>query len=112
MNARSEFIANTSRCRSPTGTPAEELRERFCNALDRIHRRLGGQRHTQMKALVESAFGDDPMNTAPHCRWIEQLLEWYYDPMYDHQLTAKQERIVEAGSRAAVTAYLQKATAG
>lgn len=94
------------------GVPAEELRERFCNALDRIHRRLGGQRHTQMKVLVESAFDEDPMGAASHCRWIEQLLEWYYDPMYDHQLTAKQERIVRTGDRTSVTAYLQKAIAG
>ena len=48
-----------------------------------------------MKVLVEAAFDDDPTNAAPHLQWIEQLLEWYYDPMYDHQLTAKQERIVQ-----------------
>lgn len=95
-----------------SGTPPERLRERFCNALDRIHRRLGGLRHMQMKVLVESAFDEDPTNAASHCRWIEQLLEWYYDPMYDHQLTAKQERIVRTGDRTTVTAYLQKTLAG
>ncbi len=95
-----------------TGTRAEELRERFRNALDRIHRRLGGQRHTRMKELVESAFDVDPTDPAPHCRWIEQLLEWYYDPMYDHQLTTKQERIVRTGDRTTINGYLQNIVTG
>lgn len=92
------------------GTPAVQLRERFCNALDRIRCRLGGQRHAQMRELVEAAFDGDPASAVAHLVWIEQLLEWYYDPMYDHQLTAKQGRIVRTGDRAAISAYLQQAT--
>ncbi len=91
------------------GTPAVELRERFCNALDRIRRRLGGQRHARMREMVEAAFDVDPANDTPHRAWIEQLLEWYYDPMYDHQLTAKQARVVLTGDRATVAAYLRQA---
>ena len=92
------------------GTSATQLRERFCNALDRIRRRLGGLRHARMRELVEAAFDHDPANATPHLVWIEQLLEWYYDPMYDHQLTAKQGRIVRTGDRAAISAYLQQTT--
>jgi tRNA 2-selenouridine synthase len=92
------------------GTSATQLRERFCNALDRIRRRLGGLRHGRMRELVEGAFDHDPANATPHLVWIEQLLEWYYDPMYDHQLTAKQGRIVRSGDRAAISAYLQQTT--
>ena len=89
------------------GVGPEQLRERFANALDRIRRRLGGLRHAQVKELLETAFGCDPRDEAGHLKWIDRLLEWYYDPMYDHQLTAKQSRIVRTGDRATVAAYLQ-----
>jgi tRNA 2-selenouridine synthase len=41
------------------GTHPEQLRERFANALDRIQRRLGGSRHSQVAELLEAAFGID-----------------------------------------------------
>jgi tRNA 2-selenouridine synthase len=91
------------------GTQPEQLRERFANALGRIQRRLGGLRHTQVTELLETAFGNDPRDEAAHLKWIERLLDWYYDPMYDHQLTAKQSRIVRTGDRATIAAYLQEA---
>ena len=79
------------------------------DALDRIRRRLGGLRHARMRELLDAAFATIRRDAAPHLVWIEQLLEWYYDPMYDHQLTAKQGRIVRTGDRAAISAYLQQA---
>ena len=92
------------------GTHPEQLRERFANALDRIQRRLGGSRHSQVAELLEAAFGIDAPDEAAHLKWIDRLLEWYYDPMYDHQLTAKQRRVVRTGDRATIAAYLQEAT--
>lgn len=41
-----------------------------------------------------------------HHAWIEQLLLWYYDPMYDYQLSKKQDRIVMQGDRDAVREFL------
>ena len=92
------------------GTSAAHLRERFCNALDRIRRRLGGLRHARMRELVEAAFDRDPATAAHAPRVDRTLLEWYYDPMYDHQLTAKQGRIVRTGDAAAISAYLRTGT--
>ena len=109
------------------------------NALGDIHRevRAGAaiRRHlrdgwSNGSASRSTAYGDDsaaaaradervarsrvrfrPGDEAAHLMWIDQLLEWYYDPMYDHQLTAKQERVVRTGDRTTVAAYLQTVTA-
>ena len=39
------------------------------------------------------------------------LLDWYYDPMYDYQLSRKEGRIVLRGGRREVAEYLSRATA-
>jgi tRNA 2-selenouridine synthase len=35
--------------------------------------------------------------TGAHHEWIEALLQDYYDPMYDYQLSQKEGRIVVKG---------------
>ena len=82
---------------------------RLATALDKIERRLGGERHRQVREQMSAAFADG--NPAAHRRWIGMLLDWYYDPMYDHQLAGKRHRIVHRGDPATVTAYLLEATA-
>jgi tRNA 2-selenouridine synthase len=81
-------------------------------ATDRIRRRLGGERHAKIRALIAAAF--QAQEPAAHERWIGQLLEWYYDPMYDHQLEAKQSRICARGDRRSLRrdlAHLLESTA-
>ncbi len=83
-------------------------RPRLEQALENIRRRLGGDRHKATRAVMRQAFeGGDPER---HRAWIGMLLDWYYDPMYDHQLSLKEDRIVFRGGRAAVTDYLARAT--
>lgn len=83
------------------GVPPDRLHARFSAALARIERRLGGLRRQQVQQALDRAFeGGD------HSSWVAWLLEWYYDPMYDHQLAAKQARIVMRGSADAVREYL------
>ena len=82
---------------------------RLATALDKIERRLGGERHRQVRAQMAAAFADS--NPAAHRRWVAMLLDWYYDPMYDHQLAGKRGRIVCRGDVATVMAYLLEATA-
>lgn len=82
---------------------------RLATALDKIERRLGGERHRQVREQMTAAFVDG--NPEAHRRWIGMLLDWYYDPMYDHQLAGKRHRIVCRGDAATVTAYLLEATA-
>jgi tRNA 2-selenouridine synthase len=91
------------------GAGAAQLQQRFTAATDRIRRRLGGLRHAAVRAAIDAAFGcrsDDPER---HLTWIGLLLEWYYDPMYDHQLATKSARVVTRGDAPAIRAYLQQA---
>ena len=88
------------------GTSEEALLARHQAALDRIGKRLGHQRHAEVSETLLAGFrhGD-------HESWIERLLTWYYDPMYDYQLKTKQRRIEFRGGRAQVTDYLRTKSA-
>ena len=83
-----------------TVTP-DAVEHRFQSALTRIQRRLGGVRYKELSHEIHHAF-----STGDHHRWIERLLTWYYDPMYDYQLEQKQTRIRFAGPAAAVKSFL------
>jgi tRNA 2-selenouridine synthase len=72
---------------------------------DRIKRRLGGLRHAEVRRLMAAAFATNNDQHA-HQRWIEALLNGYYDPMYDYQLARKRARILFSGDRDAVRDFL------
>ena len=84
------------------GISEAALLNRHQAALDRIEKRLSRQRHAEVSAALRAGFSN-----GHHQGWIERLLTWYYDPMYDHQLRTKQRRVQFRGERAAVTAYLK-----
>lgn len=84
------------------GVDAARLHARYADAVRRIERRLGGQRAREVREALERGFA-----TGAHGDWIERLLIWYYDPMYDHQLAGKRQRVVVQGGPAAVREYLQ-----
>lgn len=75
------------------------FRDYLLSALDRIRKRLGGERHTQLRASMETALEQQQNrhDTRGHDAWIQALLEDYYDPMYDYQLSQKQGRILVRG---------------
>lgn len=93
------------------GVPSTQLQERFGAAVDRIRRRLGAVRHAEVRGTIEAAFSVGRIGSDAHLVWIERLLEWYYDPMYEHQLTAKHSRILLTGDRKTVRAFLTKTLA-
>ena len=70
----------------------------------RIRKRLGGARHREIGALLTAALAHDDPDM--HRAWIRRLLTDYYDPMYDYQIAAKQDRIVHRGNLDSVAAYL------
>jgi tRNA 2-selenouridine synthase len=78
------------------------------NSVDRIRRRLGGERHAHVSSLIRDAVGRHAASgdTAGHRAWIAYLLREYYDGMYEYQLRQKVGRIVFRGDRAAVLQYL------
>ncbi len=71
------------------------------DSLDRLQKRLGGLAHRQARELMQQALdaqrarGDVEL----HRGWIRTLLERYYDPMYDYQLTQKRGEILFRGRR-------------
>lgn len=78
-------------------------------SLDRIQRRLGGQRYQDMKCLLEAGLHDFAAGDAALLHeFVRRLLLEYYDPMYDYQISRKQERIVFRGEREAVLEWLEK----
>ena len=78
--------------------------------LARIQRRLGGDRHKAVDAMMRAAF-DTHWRTgdySAHRNWIRYLLERYYDPMYDYQLDKREGECLFRGDRAAVVAWARE----
>ena len=77
--------------------------------LERIQRRLGHERYRELHHLLEEAnirhrTHDDSSGYKP---WIEALLRYYYDPMYDYQLEKSEIPVIFSGDREAVISYLE-----
>ena len=83
------------------GVPQQQLQARYTDALVRIEKRLGGERRRQVQRALDAGFASED-----HQPWVEMLLNWYYDPMYDYQLARKEERIVLRGEWQAVQEFL------
>lgn len=77
-------------------------------SLAKVQKRLGGVRYAKALAQMQIALshqaktGDGQLHQA----WIEFLLNDYYDPMYDYQISQKRERIVFTGNAQAVKEFL------
>jgi len=87
------------------GLAAATLHSRLQRSLDRIGRRLGGVRSSEVRLAMDRGFGN-----GDHLAWIVRLLEWYYDPMYDYQLERKRDRIIFRGDEPGTRAYLENLT--
>lgn len=88
-------------------------RDKMLADLDRISKRLGGERHRQVSKIMAAAF-DLPYvdgDLSLHRQWIGFLLEKYYDPMYEYQLKKRAGAQLFQGDRDAVVARaMQDAT--
>ena len=78
-------------------------------SMDRIRRRLGGDRHAEVSGMLQDAVARHAASgdTEAHRAWIAYLLSVYYDGMYEYQLSRKAERIVFSGRQAEVLDFLQ-----
>lgn len=87
----------------------EEFAARLRQSLDAIIKRLGGERHARLAAIMDAALAEQRRSGAVdrHREWIKALLEEYYDPMYAYQKQKKAERIIFRGERDAVIEYLK-----
>jgi tRNA 2-selenouridine synthase len=86
------------------------FREYLLSAMDRIRKRLGGERHLQIRTLMEDALNQQEKTgrVQGHHAWIQLLLENYYDPMYDYQLSRKQGKILVRGGPASITDWARQ----
>ena len=82
------------------------------DSLARIQKRLGTLRYRQLQIIMQAALTAQQHNSGAiegHRDWIEALLREYYDPMYDYQLTHKQQRVIFQGDSAALREWLASA---
>ena len=77
--------------------------------IDRIKKRLGSERHLQIKNIFSSAFSKHLQTgeTENHKAWIQILLEDYYDPMYDYQIEKTTIPILFRGNAEEVLAFIR-----
>ena len=77
-------------------------------SINRIRKRLGSEAHLHLVKLLEQALHQQSKQQylGQHKDWIAYLLTHYYDPMYDYQLSLKQDRVLIRGaSRELVSWY-------
>ncbi len=75
-------------------------------SLGKISRRLGGEAYQSAGKLMRKAFATGSSERLGlHRQWIRLLLEQYYDPMYEYQLSRKLPRVRFRGSRAEVLQF-------
>ena len=79
-------------------------------ALEKIQRRLGGQRYKMLNTIMHDAIDQQYKDghNEYHKQWIRHLLVDYYDPMYDYQIGGKSDRIVFKGDNETVLDYLKQ----
>ena len=79
------------------------------NSLDRIRKRLGGERHREASRMLQDAITRHARtgDTGGHRAWIAYLLHEYYDGMYSYQLEKKAARIVCRGTQDEVLDFLR-----
>ncbi len=77
-------------------------------SLSKIQKRLGGLLHTQLQTLLQTSLSELKSCGSTDCfaDLIEQLMEKYYDPMYQYQLSKKSDRIIFSGDRQAINEWL------
>ena len=87
-----------------------EWRTYLLHSVDRIRRRLGGDRHLKVRHMLEDAIDTQQASGATdrHRAWIAYLLREYYDGMYSYQLAQKSQRVEFSGPADAVMAFLSQ----
>ncbi|MCC4833331.1 tRNA 2-selenouridine(34) synthase MnmH [Shewanella sp. 10N.7] len=82
--------------------------EYLLNSINSIKKRLGGQQHAELTTLIEQAINSqfNRNDLSAHFDWITSLLRHYYDPMYQYQLSKKQQRVIFSGDHQAIHDWL------
>ncbi len=78
--------------------------------LARISKRFGRQQQQRVSDMMATAFAHQWQegDLSGHREWIAELLEKYYDPMYEYQLSKRAGEHLYRGDRQAVVAWAQQ----
>lgn len=89
---------------------SQAFREYLMNGLNRIRKRLGGERHSALSAVLSDALDRflGHAETQGFVPFIESLLKDYYDPMYDYQLSLKADKVAFRGDREAIRDWFRQ----
>ncbi|MYD46768.1 MAG: tRNA 2-selenouridine(34) synthase MnmH [Gammaproteobacteria bacterium] len=72
--------------------------------LEKIQKRLGMEHYYEIRSSIKNAYHTD--DREDHFSWLSLLLRYYYDPMYDYQLSRKEDRLIYSGPKSAVKEFL------
>lgn len=106
---RNYILRKLSEWHSAVGeeTAFDRFAEDLTDSLHRVRRRLGGVRYKELdKDLIQALEAHKNGEPDAHRGWISALLTDYYDPMYEYQLSKREDRIVFRGDRAEVREFL------
>ena len=78
-------------------------------SIDRIKKRLGGEKYKRVKQLLENAWlkQQESGELEKHKDWVRVLLQEYYDPMYDYQIQKRENRVAFRGNADEVLEYIK-----
>ena len=76
------------------------------SSLSKIQKRLGGDLFREIRIKMDQAFLDQ--KNFRHEAWIKQLLNVYYDPLYDYQIKSKVNRCIYQSDTKGVTEFLSE----
>jgi len=96
-----EYVANALTYQS-----LDSLCNKLRRQLEKISKRLGMDNFKIIDNQISIAFQRNDKNE--HYQWIQQLLQNYYDKMYDYQLEKKKSRCIYKGSWDDVEEYITK----
>ena len=83
----------------------KELFTTMKQALFNIKKRLGGQRYNEIYLVMEQSF--KKQNKVLHKKWIEKILTYYYDPMYNYKMEKRKGYITFEGNFPEIKAHLK-----
>jgi tRNA 2-selenouridine synthase len=94
---------------SNTENAFEQFSASLLESLERIRKRLGTERYSNLKSAMTTAITRHHQGDPEHHRvWIATLLTEYYDPMYDYQLSQRERAPIFHGDEQAVVEYLME----
>lgn len=104
-----EYITDMENAWDKLGGSFDDFADYLLSSLERIKKRLGGERYQAAKASMEQALSmhRETGDKSGYKAIITHILHDYYDPMYDYQLGNKQDRVVFSGDKQAVIAFLE-----